>query len=209
MSNKLAVIGAGGHGKVVAEVAILGGFWDEVVFFDDAYPKVSGGRWPVVGSSERLFEQLEAFDGVIVAIGNNQLRLNKTMQLLSAGGKVVSVVHPSAVVSPYAQIDLGTVVFPGAIINADAVIGLACIINTAAVIEHDCLLHEGVHISPHATLSGQTVVGARSWLGAASVTKELVTVGSDVIVGAGAVVVKSLPSGVTAVGNPARVLVNR
>lgn len=204
MNNTLAILGAGGHGKVVADAALLTEEWSQVTFYDDAYPeKVSNGQWTISGGSDDLFSGFDQFEGVIVAIGDNKLRLAKTLELQQMGAKVVSIIHPKAVVSPYAFIASGCVVCAGALINIDAKIGQACIVNTGSVIEHDCHLHDGVHLCPNAALAGQIVIGECSWIGIGSVTKQLITIGSEVVVGAGTVIINSIPDGVTVVGNPA------
>ena len=207
MNKKLAILGSGGHGKVVADAALLNEEWSQVVFYDDAYPeKVSNGQWAISGTYDDLLNCFDQFSGVIVAMGNNNARLAKTAELQEMGAKVVSIIHPEAVVSPYASIAPGCVVFAGVVINVDAEIGSACIINTGSVIEHDCRLYDGVHISPNAALGGQTVVGECSWIGIGAMTKQLITIGSGVQVGAGSIVIKSIPDGVTVAGNPAVVL---
>ena len=204
MNKRLAILGAGGHGKVVADAAMLSGGWSEIVFFDVGYPsKKTNGHWSIKGRDEELLASLNEFDGVVVAIGNNELRLEKTRRLLDAGANIVSIIHPSAVISSFATIGVGSVVFSGAIVNVDAKVGMACIINSGAVIEHDCHLGGGVHASPNATLSGGSVVGDRSWIGASAVSKQLINIAADVIIGAGSVVVKNIPDGVTVIGNPA------
>jgi sugar O-acyltransferase (sialic acid O-acetyltransferase NeuD family) len=205
--NRLAILGAGGHGKVVADAALLIGDWSEIVFFDDAYPKKNNnGRWRITGTSADLLDNCNEFSGVIVTIGNNKLRLNKTIELLEANANIVSIIHPSAAISPFASVGPGSVVFAGAVINVDAQVGQACIINTNSVIEHDCQLSDGVHLSPNAALAGETIVGQCSWVGIGAVTKQQITIGSGAIVGANAVVIKPVPNGVTVVGNPATIL---
>ncbi len=207
MTSKLAILGAGGHGKVVADAAVLTARWSEIVFFDDACTaKAKNSHWTISGTGDDLCKSIDLFAGVIVAIGNNKLRLAKTRELIQMGARVVSIVHPSAVVSPLASVGPGSVVCAGGVINVDARIGMACIVNTAAVIEHDCHLSDGVHISPNASLAGQTEVGECSWIGIGSVTRELTVIGSEVIIGAGSVVVKSIPDGITVAGNPTTIL---
>lgn len=204
MDNKLAILGAGGHGKVVADAALVSGEWSSVVFFDDVFPdKSRNGDWPIVGSGNDLLQDHKKFDGIIVAIGENRVRLDKIVELQRIGAKIVSILHPRAIISPFATIAPGCAVFAGAIINVGAKISLACIINSGAVIEHDCLLHDGVHVSPNASLAGKTKIGECSWIGIGAVTRQLVTIGSDVVVGAGSVVLNSVPDGVTVIGNPA------
>ena len=134
---QLAILGANGHGKVVADAAEAYG-WKSVAFFDDAWPELQrNGPWPVEGGTEQLLEGLKSYDGVVVAIGNNGIRADKQQQLCSAGANLVSIIHPSAVISVYASIEAGTVVLANAVVNACAQVGAGCIVNTGAVVEHD------------------------------------------------------------------------
>ncbi len=202
--KRLALLGAGGHGKVVADAALCSG-WQEVVFYDDAWSaKQAKSMWAVIGDSVRFLQDMSAFDGVMVSIGDNRLRLEKHRWLVSHNAPLVSVIHPTAVVSRYASIGRGAAIMAGAIINVDACLGEACIVNTGATVDHDNQLADGVHISPGAHLSGQVSVGEASWLGVGATVRQCLTIGHDVIVGAGAVVVKSVSDGLTVVGNPAK-----
>lgn len=202
----LAILGASGHGKVVADVALAAG-WISIVFFDDALPyRADNGHWPVVGNSTALLANLSQFDGVIVAIGNSSIRWQKQQELQAAGARMATVVHPKGFVSDYAKLGLGTVVMAGAVVNVDAIVGDSCIINTGASVDHDCTLADGVHISPGAHLSGNVTVGTCSWVGVGAAVRQGMYIGSNVMVGAGAVVVKPVPDGQTVFGNPARLM---
>lgn len=201
--NRLAILGASGHGKVVADCAFAAG-WQVVEFFDDAYPaKAQVGIWSISGTASDLLTRLKEFDGVIVGIGHNMTRWQKHLLLKQAGAPLVSIIHPRAWVSPFARIGPGTVVVAGAVINVDAVIGEACIINTSAVVDHDCVLADAVHISPSAALSGAVAVGARSWVGVGACVRQCIQIGADVTLGAGAVAIDRISDGITAVGCPA------
>jgi sugar O-acyltransferase (sialic acid O-acetyltransferase NeuD family) len=201
--RNLALFGASGHGKVVADAALACG-WENVFFFDDAWPGVSAnGRWQVVGDMAALLARIDEFDGVVVAIGNCEVRWLKQQALQMAGAKMTTVVHPRACVSPFAALGSGTVVMAGAVVNVDAVVGEACIINTGATIDHDCALANGVHVSPGANLSGNVIVGACSWVGVGAVVRQGVRLGDAVMVGAGAVVVKNVSACTKVVGCPA------
>ena len=204
--RRLAVLGASGHGKVVADAALRAG-WREVAFFDDGWPQFRQlGPWSVVGGTTELLRNGGDFDGVVVAIGDNRTRLRKQRELVAGGLTITTVVHPCAVVSPYASVGDGSVVFAGAIINAFAVIGIAGIVNTGATVDHDCMLADGVHVSPGAHLGGGVMVGEAAWIGIGSSIRHGISIGANAIVGAGAAVVKDVAADLVAVGVPARAL---
>ncbi len=201
----LLILCASGHGKVVADAALATGRWDEIVFLDDAWPeKKENGRWAISGKIENLPDWRGRLKEAVVAVGNNRLRLSLQRRLVEAGFEVATVIHPSAQISPFAQIGAGSVIFSNAVVNVDAEIGEATIINTAATIDHDCRLGSAVHVSPGVHLAGAVSVGAYSWIGIGGVVRQMISIGSDVVVGAGAVVVSDVSDGMTVVGVPAR-----
>ncbi|SDS43927.1 sugar O-acyltransferase, sialic acid O-acetyltransferase NeuD family [Halopseudomonas litoralis] len=203
--KRLAILGASGHGKVVADCAELCG-WESVSFFDDAWPtKQSNGAWPVIGDTSSLLVSLREFDGVLVAIGNNQVRGAKLQALSAQGATLPTLIHPSAVVSRYAVIGAGSVLFAGAVVNVDCQIGSGAIINTGATVDHDCVLGNAVHVSPGVNLAGGVCVGDRSWVGIGSSVRQLVRIGCDVMVGAGSAVVSDISDACVVTGVPARV----
>lgn len=205
--NRLAILGASGHGKVVADTAECCG-WEVIEFFDDAWPALTFiGNWPVVGTTDDLLDRLDDFDGVLVAIGNNAIRRNKLRQLKIAGAELPALIHPSAVVSRYARIGPGSVVFASAVVNAYASIGEGAILNTGSSVDHDCILGECVHISPGARLAGAVRVDDESWVGIGACVRQVVCIGAHVTVGAGAVVVSDISDNMIVVGVPARALV--
>jgi sugar O-acyltransferase (sialic acid O-acetyltransferase NeuD family) len=128
------------------------------------------------------------------------------MQLAVAGVDLVNVIHPSAVVSPFATVERGSVIFANAVVNACATLGIGSIVNTGAVVEHDCVVGEFCHISPNAVLAGGVKLDARVWVGACSSVRQLVRIGEEAVVGMGSVVTKNIPSRVTVIGNPAKIL---
>lgn len=201
--RRLAVFGASGHGKVVAEIAESCG-WDEIVFFDDAWPSITtNGCWVVEGTGQALADNLRKFSGIFVAIGNNRIRAERIGWLLELSAPLVSLVHPSAVVSKYAELGAGSVVMPGVVVNVSACVGVGAILNTGCSVDHDCDIGSCVHISPGARLAGGVIVGNHSWVGIGACVKQRIRIGENVTVGAGAAVVSNLPDGVTAVGVPA------
>lgn len=205
--NKLAIVGAGGHGKVVAEAAKLTGLWEEIIFFDDCFPKMTECEyWPIQGTCTDLYKYVNKFKGIVVAIGNNRLRRNLCRKLESLGGNLVVIQHPNSIVSPSALIEGGTVILAGAVISAFSKLGKAVIVNSGSVVEHDCIIEDGVHISPNAVLLGAVSVGECSWIGASSSVIQRTSVGKDVIVGMGSAVLSDLPSASCVVGIPAKQL---
>ena len=202
--KRLAVLGASGHGKVIAELAEVVG-WHEAVFFDDAWPQISlNGAWSVAGDSQALLDQLSCFAGVVVAIGNNRIRADKLRWLAENAAPIVSLIHPSAVISRYASLGEGCVVMAGVVVNADTNIAEGVILNTGCSVDHDCEISSCAHISPGVRLAGGVRVGAQSWVGIGACVRQLVTIGQQVVVGAGAAVVADLPDGIIAVGVPAK-----
>jgi sugar O-acyltransferase (sialic acid O-acetyltransferase NeuD family) len=203
--SALLIIGAGGHGKVVADAALETGRWDEVIFLDDSWPeKQKNGRWIIHGKVNQILEWKDRCVNAIVAIGNNQLRMHLQTRLHLVGFEVPTIVHPTARVSRYAKLGTGCVVLANAVVNVDAEVANAGIINTAATVDHDCRLGDGVHISPGANLGGGVTVGDFSWIGIGAAVRQYQSIGSSVTVGAGAVVVTNLEDGITVIGNPAR-----
>lgn len=204
--SRLAILGASGHGKVVADAAIAAG-WSDIAFFDDRWPEARMiGPWPVLGTTDALRNGHRDFDGLVVAIGDNRTRLRKQRELAADGLTFVSVAHPSAVVSPHARIGLGSVVLAGSVVGAFAVIGIAGIVNTGATIDHDGRLGDGVHVSPGAHLGGDVVVGEGAWIGIGAAIRHGISVGANAVVGVGAAVVKDVAEGFVVGGVPARTL---
>lgn len=204
--RRLAILGASGHGKVMADTAECCG-WEAIEFFDDAWPGIQhNAAWPVIGNTASLLERIEQFDGVVVAIGNNGIRREKLLALQATGAPLCSLVHPSATVSRYAALGEGSVVFAGAVVNADACVGLGAILNTGCSVDHDCVLGAAVHVSPGARLAGGVSVGNLSWIGIGACVRQLVRIGDRVIVGAGAAVIADVADDLTVVGVPARIL---
>ncbi len=204
--KSLVILGAGGHGKVVADVAAASGKYSTIIFLDDAFPElheVSG--WPVTGKLDTIGEQARGCTA-IVALGNNNLRLKWLEKLNSLNVDIATIYHPKAIVAERVNIDVGTVLMAGSIVNIDTSIGKACIINTGSIIEHDNHLADGVHVSPGVQLGGGVVVGECTWIGLGASVIQNINIGEECIIGAGSVVLSAVENGETVAGCPAKKL---
>lgn len=205
MANRALIFGGGGHAKVIIETLRAVEPAIELAVIDDDCAKVLTAMLgvPVVGGREWMDENWPDAE-VALAIGNNGARAAAASWLFKRDRSVVTVVHPSAIVSPSASVGEGTFLAPGCVINAEAVIGAHAIVNTAASIDHDCRIGAGAHIAPGAHLCGDVVIGERALIGAGAVVTPGVRVGMDAVIGAGATVVDHVEAGACVVGTPAR-----
>jgi sugar O-acyltransferase (sialic acid O-acetyltransferase NeuD family) len=208
----LLILGAGGHAKVVAETALASCVASSVAFLDNRLTGYDNCQlvlgWPLIGPLSLALQAdiISHFDAAVVAIGHASTRLHWIRQLQLAGYNLPALRHPTAWVSPSAQLGLASVVFAQVAVQAQVSIGTGAILNTGSSVDHDAQLADGVHICPGSRLAGEVEVGARSWIGIGASVIQQVRIGSDVTVGAGAAVVRDLPDGVTAAGVPARIL---
>lgn len=196
--RKLVIIGASGHGKVVADIARKNGY-SEIVFLDDDESIHECGGYPVIGKSSEA-GTIDA--DAIIGIGNAGVR--KQIQESIPDEKLVTLIHPDAVVAEDVVIGKGTVVMAGAVINPGVRIGKGCIINTCSSVDHDCIVDDFVHVAVGSHLCGTVNVGAGTWIGAGVTVNNNVFICPDCMIGAGAVIVNDIWECGTYVGVPAR-----
>lgn len=194
--KKLVIIGASGHGKVIADIAVKNGY-EEIVFLDDDERIKECAGFPVVG---RVSVANEIDGDKIVAIGNANIR-EKIQQDLN---ELITLIHPAAVISRRVKIGEGSVIMAGAVINSDTIIGKGCIINTCSSVDHDCRIGNFSHVSVGAHIAGSVEIGARTWIGAGSTLINNVKICRDCMIGAGAVVIKDIAKSGTYVGVPVK-----
>jgi UDP-N-acetylbacillosamine N-acetyltransferase len=194
-TRPIAIYGRSGHGKVIADIAYANGY-SQITWIDDN---------PELPETIRFETFLEKYRTMPVAlgIGDNTVRASLYAKLRESGILLSTLIHPSATVSPSAEIGEGSVVMPHAVINADASIGKGVIVNTSAVIEHDNKIGDFAHISPNAALAGNVSVGERSHIGIGASIIQLCRIGADVLIAAGSAVTKDIPDRVMAAGIPA------
>ncbi len=182
--KRLMIVGAGGHGRSVAEAVLAAGKYKLAGFVDDAASSLQH-VWdlPVFGATADLASYREYADAAIVALGNNCLREDLHQRLYAAGFELATVVHPTAIVSPRAVVGAGSAIMAGAIVGTEAQLGAGVIVNCGAVVDHHCRVEDFGHLGVNASMAGGTVLGRGAWMQAASV------LGYGVKVEAGAVLV--------------------
>lgn len=198
--SPVAVIGAGGHAKVVISTLRAVGHTVVGAFDDD--PKKRGSTLlgvKVLGVTADLANT--EYRAAVIAVGDNATRRNLAQRIKVV--EWITVVHPAAFVDPSVKLGRGTVVFAGSVIQPDSVVGDHVIVNTGSTVDHDCVVADFAHIAPGVHLAGETQLGTGALLGIGVVVKPGCRIGEWTIVGAGGVVVKDLPANITAFGVPA------
>ena len=196
--TKIFVYGAGGHGRVIADIIRKYKQYSFEGFIDDN---------PKIGAiSFDDFVKYHSNCVVALGIGDNCQRKRVCNKLKKYSIKIATLIDPSALIGSNVRIKKGAIVMPGAIINSKALIQRGAIINSGSIIEHDCIIGSFAHISPGVTLGGGVKVGAKTHIGLNSTLIPQICIGSNSIIGAGSVVVKDIPKNVTAFGVPAKVI---
>ncbi len=205
MTQQLIIIGAGGHGRVCAEIAERCGF-AVAGFCDPAMPlgaMVNGV--PVIASDDgALLAEWPDDAQLFIALGNNARRIELGELAHRQGIALATLIDPSAIVSATAEIGAGSVLLANVVINANTRIGAYCILNTSCTIDHDGDLADGVQIGPGVHAAGEVAMGERSLVGVGASLIPGVRIGREAVVGAGAVVTTDVPDSVTVAGVPAR-----
>lgn len=201
MSKKLIIIGCGGHAKVVADIAVKSGYQIEG-FLDDCPSADTFMEFPVLGKVKDAANYSSY--NFFVAIGNTKARREIYNSLIQQNLKLISLIHPAAVIASDVKIGVGSVVMAGVVVNSCAEIGKGCIINTCSSVDHECVIEDFAHISVGAHVAGTVKIGKNTWIGAGATVSNNINIVSDCVIGAGAVVVKSLAESGTYVGIPAK-----
>lgn len=213
MDKKYVVWGSSGHSKVLHSLIRL--CEGEIIALFDNNPNVS-----VSIKGVPLYIGLEGFHKWmldyqdfnntygIAAIGGScgRDRIETHRLLRSSGVKIETLKHPDASVCLTATVGEGSQLLCQSLIAADSVLGESCIINHQASVDHECFIGNGVHLAPSSTLCGCVSLGDNVMIGAGAVVLPRISIGANTIVGAGSTVTRDLPANVVAVGSPARVI---
>ena len=186
MSKKLTILGASGHGKVVADIARFNGY-DEIQFIDDDVSRSDCAGYPVVGNTDMA----EGVDGdFFIAIGNPDIRQRLAKRFAHKSFPVL--VHPAATIAQTASLGQGTVIMAGAVVNPYAIVGGFCIVKTCASVDHDCVVGDFCHVAVGAHVCGTVRIGERTWVGAGATIINNLIVCAGCTIGAGAVVIRDI-----------------
>lgn len=213
MSN-LVIFGAGGHAREVAQLVVdinhaQPGRWNLLGFVADLQSSACHAKplpAPLLGDASQLLQHPGT--QVVIAVGSPAARhrIVQRLRQLQPDVDFATLVHPRAWLAQRVSVGQGSVVFAGALINADATLGAHSSINLGCTISHDCTLGDCVSLGPGVHLAGGVIIGSDADVGAGANVVPGVTLGPRVVIGAGAVVIRDLPAGCTAVGVPARIL---
>ena len=149
--KKLLILGAGGYGKTIADVARQLGCYDKIAFLDDTKAGTPG----VLGNCGEVFVFADGETEAYPAFGNNTARMDWMERLLDGGISVPTLVHPDAYVSPSATLGIGVTVLPKAVVNTGVTVKTGCIVNIGALIDHDTVVEEGCHLAPGAIVKAE------------------------------------------------------
>ena len=207
------IIGAGGHGRVIADLLNACCCARIKGFIDDSPKSSVIDDLPILGKIAELGRIINSLNGetsaLIVGIGDNSMRNHIVSQITSVlvryNARFLTVKHPSASVSSSVSLGEGTVIIPQAAINTNAVIGNHAIINTSSSVDHDCIIGDFAHISPGVHLAGGVQVGEDAHVGIGACVLPGVQIGKWSVIGAGSVVTRDIPERVVAYGVPAKV----
>lgn len=206
MAGRLLILGAGGHGRAVADLARACGF--TVAGFTDRSSVAGSPGSPVLGTDAQLAAIIrpQQIDGGVVGVGNTALTRRAQLHdvLVAAGVPQPALIHPRAVASLSAEVGAGSVVFAGCVLGSGVRLGVNAVLYSGVVVEHECAIADHAYLSPGVILSGQVTVEAGAFLGAGAVVLPGVRIGNWAVVAAGAVVTADVPAGQTVMGVPAR-----
>lgn len=198
-SQRLVMIGAGGHAKVCYDIAQKMNKWNEIIILDD---NLDNDYFEIAGSISEFEDYIDTSD-FFVAIGSNETREEITNKLINKDATITTLIHSQATIASNVEIEIGTVVMAGVVINSATKIGEGCIINTSSSIDHDNTIGNFVHISPGVNLAGSVSIGNKTWLGIGTNIINNTNITSNIIIGAGSTVVSNLLKRGTYVGTPA------
>ena len=191
IEKKIAILGAGGHGKVAGDIAFLNGFRN-IDFFDDNFLDIKNYPFKIIGNLSQFEKVSNQYSFWFVAIGDNSMRKKIVLRFNKFKKNLANLIHPSSVISHFSKIDKGICIMANVVINSGSKVKKGAIINSSASIDHDCTISEFVHIAPNVTLCGNVFIEHGSLIGAGSTMHPGIKVGKNVKIGIGSKVFKDI-----------------
>jgi acetyltransferase EpsM len=202
---RIAIIGAGGHGRFVLDIFRLShpeGF--TVGFFDDRANEIRDvSGFPVLGPVAAL-DDSRSFDAAFAAIGDNRVRSEIQRRFQKSGYEFVKIVHPHSAISSQAQLGDGSIAGAGVVVSCEANVGQGVSLSTLSSVGHNSHVGDYAQLTPGVNLGGACTIGEGVFLGMGTKVGPLVRVGEWSVVGAGSVVLEDLPERHFCAGIPAR-----
>ena len=214
MKKKLLILGCGGHGKVIADVAEKFSYFQDISFLDKNFLKEISRKDifdnKIIGdiSEDNIEKFSKSFTHFFVGIGDNKVRIKWLKIIKKMDIKITKIIDPSAEISKYSQIDPGTFINTNVVIQYDSQIKSGSIINTSSTIDHNCIIGQGTHISPGVNIAGNVEIGENCWIGIGSQIVQNIKIGDNVVVGGGSLVLKNIPNNVMVFGSPSKIIKN-
>lgn len=166
----LLILGAGGHGKSVAEAALLSGQWRSIVFADDSWPqRTEVAGFPIVANIDTIPTLISTTTAAIPAVGNNQVRQAWFQKLKDLGIPIATIIHPSAIIGSRAMLGEGVCILAGCIVGVDVKVADGVIVNLTSAIDHDCKIGMFSHLSVGVKITGNKEVAPFTFLEAGSI----------------------------------------
>lgn len=184
--KRVLIVGAGGHGRAVAEMLSSSHEYEIAGFVDDAATDAIWDR-PILGPTTVPLDGYLAHAGAaIVAIGNNRVREGLQARLRAAGFEMITAVHPRAFVAPSAIVGEGSAIMAGAVVGTEARVGAGVIVNVGAAVDHHCQVHDFAHLGTGSSMAGGSILGPRAWLQAGAALGYGVCIAADEVLMPGA-----------------------
>jgi sugar O-acyltransferase (sialic acid O-acetyltransferase NeuD family) len=201
VKQELVIVGAGGHGRVCLDIALLTGMQVRG-FIDGGRPAGEDVHGVPILGGDKLVEDAEFRRNAVffIGIGNQKIRPRLIAGLEKHDASFTTLIHPSAVVSPRSEIGEGTLVNAGVVVNTDSVVGRHCVLNTSCSVDHDCVVGDGAQVCPGATLAGGVTCGAGSYIGSGAVVLPYFKIGAGAVVGAGSSITEDVADEMTVIG---------
>ena len=212
MKNKLLILGSGGHGRVIADIAERTKLFQRISFLDDSFLNSNSSKLlnskRVIGEiSKRSIQKYSSeFTHAFVGIGDNKIRINWLKILETMNIEIATIIDPSAEISKYAVLEKGSFINTNVVIQCNAKIQFGSILNTSCTIDHDSIIGEGTHISPGVNVAGNVNIGKFCWIGIGSKIIQNVQIGDNVTVGGGSLVLKDIPRNLKVYGSPINIV---